>query len=90
MATISTVLADHLCCGLLPESIISTMLVKLVAILGITTMNLINYSNNRAGLNTANIFFILKLTIVFSVPLSGVCTSLLGHGAGVSGGTGHG
>ena len=83
MAVISTVFANHLCHVFLPGTAISPWMIKLVAILGIGAITMVNCAGAKTGVKAATVFFVLKVTAVFSVALFGIGASLLGYGEGV-------
>ncbi|KAN0070612.1 Amino acid permease domain containing protein [Elaphomyces granulatus] len=84
MAVISTVFANHFCHIFVhPRTVISPWLIKLVAIIGIAAITAVNCAGAKTGVKAANVFFVLKLTAVFSVALFGIGASLLGYGEGM-------
>jgi len=90
MAIIATVFADHICHAILPDDMISTLLIKLVALLGTAAITIINCLNAGAGVMAANLFSVLKLVTVISIAVTGITAGLLGYGRGVNDKPGHG
>jgi L-type amino acid transporter 6 len=86
MAIIARVFAEHLCSAFLPQTLVSTPLIKIVAIVGLWTITAINCTGAKTGVTAANAFLVLKLTVVFAVAAIGITASLMGLGDGVKGG----
>jgi solute carrier family 7 (L-type amino acid transporter), member 6 len=72
MALIAIVFAENLCRGLAPEALSDRFVVKLVAVVGLATVLFVNCRGVRTGATVGNLFLLLKLFTMVSIPCLGV------------------
>jgi L-type amino acid transporter 6 len=83
-AIISTVFANHLCGAILPASLLSTWLIKFVALLGLSFITFLNCLGTKVGPNMAKGFLFMKISAVISILLVALFAVVSGKAQGVT------
>jgi len=87
IAVIATIFGKHVNTAILPESMDSIWVDKVIAVTGLTLLTLINCLGTNTGALAANGFLMLKLGALFSIVVIGLWIGLGGKGDGVGQGT---